>query len=133
MGPEAAPRLLPTGATASWSGQVTTRTCSSRKDGLLLRDHLEDPVLVVLDVEDELAEEGLVVLLPQRLVALGEVVGFLTSILQGLDELHGVLAAAEARLDPELEEVGGLEVGLDVAVGLGTRGSIALRRATASS
>jgi hypothetical protein len=34
-------------------------------------------VLAVLDVEDELADEGLVVLLPDRLVALGEVLALL--------------------------------------------------------
>src|SRR5439155_1098457 len=83
-----------------------------RKDGLLLRDRLEDPVLVVLDVEDELAEEGLVVLPPQRLVSLGEVVRLLDlHAFQGLDDLHRVFTAAEARLlGAELEEVDGLEV-----------------------
>jgi hypothetical protein len=36
-------------------------------------------VLAVLDVEDELTQEGLMVVLAERLVALGEVVPFLIS------------------------------------------------------
>ena len=36
-----------------------------RKDRLLLRDDLDDPVLAVLDVEDELPQEGLMVLFAQ--------------------------------------------------------------------
>src|SRR5581483_11835668 len=70
-----------------------------REDGLLLRDHLHDLVLAALDLEDELAEEGLVVFLAQGLVALREVVARLDlEALQRLDQLRGVLAAPEARL-----------------------------------
>src|SRR3989442_2413880 len=89
-----------------------------RDDRFLFRDHIQELVLVVLDREDELAEERLVVFLPQRLVSLREVVALLDlHALQGLDELHRVFAAAEAGLlDPELEEIHGLEVRLDVAV-----------------
>src|SRR5262245_30982481 len=66
---------------------------------LLLRHHLDDAVLAVLDVENELAEEGLVVLLAQHLVALREVVAFRhLQTFEGFDQLRGVLAAAEARL-----------------------------------
>ncbi len=76
-------------------------------------------MLAPLDLEDELAEEGLVVFLAQGLVALREVVARLDlEALQRLDQLRGVLAALEARLlHAELEEVHGLEVGLHVAVG----------------
>src|SRR5262245_27726886 len=63
-----------------------------REDRLFLRDDLEDVVLAALDVEDELLEEGLVVVLPEGLVALGEVVAFLhLEPFQRLDELHRVL------------------------------------------
>src|SRR5262245_44840637 len=95
-----------------------------RQDGLVLRDDLQESVLVVLDVEDELAEEGLVVLLPQGLVALREV-GALLDVhsFQGLDELHGVLAPAEAGLlHAELEEVHRFVVGLHVPIWQRARG-----------
>src|SRR5262252_847843 len=84
-----------------------------RQDGLVLRDDLQESVLVVLDVEDELAEKGLVVLLPEGLVALGEVVTLLDlHSFEGLDELHGVITPAEAGLlHAELEEVHRFEVG----------------------
>src|SRR5262249_25033912 len=90
-----------------------------REDRLLLPDHLHDLVLAALDREDELAQEGLVVLLAERLVPLREVVALLDlHPLEGLDELHRVLAPAEARLlDPQLQEVRGLEIRLHVAVG----------------
>src|SRR5207247_1546928 len=107
-----------------WGGQMSLRELAVRRnDGLFLRDRREKAVLIVLDVEDELAHEGLVILPPQRLVPLREVVGLLDlHPLEGLDHLHGVFAAAEAGfLDRELEEVDGLEVGLHVAVGLGSR------------
>src|SRR5260221_2685804 len=41
-----------------------------REKGLLLRNDIDDVVLAVLDVEDELAQESLVILLAQGLVAL---------------------------------------------------------------
>src|SRR3990172_6734648 len=47
------------------------------EDRLLFRHDLHDPVLAVLDLEDELAQERLVVVLAEGLVALGEVVAFL--------------------------------------------------------
>src|SRR5262245_40339876 len=95
-----------------------------REDGLVLRDDVEQPVLVVFDVEDEFADEGLVVFLPERLVALGEVVALLDlHPFQRLDQLHRVLTPAEARLlHAELEEVDRLEVRLHVAVGQRARG-----------
>src|SRR5262245_6735406 len=98
---------------------VTLRELACRgNQGLFLRDHLEELVLAILDREDELAQERLVVFLAERLVALGEVVALLDlHPFEGLDELHRVLAPAEARLlDSQFQEVHGLEVRLDVAV-----------------
>src|SRR5260221_118191 len=68
-----------------------------REDRLFLRDHLKDTELAILDVEDKLADERLVVLLTQHLVALREVVTFLhLEPFERLDELHRVLATAES-------------------------------------
>src|SRR5436190_2033816 len=68
-----------------------------RKDGLFFRDDIEDPILAFVHVEDELADEGLVILLAQRLVALREVVAFLQfETFQRLNQLWRVLAPAEA-------------------------------------
>src|SRR5262249_55566568 len=99
--------------------RAAVRTFSRRERRLLLRDDLEDPMLAILDVEDELAEEGLVIVLAQRLVALREVVSLLElQPFQGLDQLRSVLAAAETGLlHADLEGIHGLEVRLDVAVG----------------
>src|SRR5712691_9508252 len=133
------PRIWPGGtATETWSRAVNppnrTVSCSVRRIGaapvtlgelaggweerLLLGNDVQDLVLAALDREDELAQEGLVVLFAERLIALGEVVALLDlHSLEGLDELHRVLAAAEARLlDAELQEVRGLEVRLHVPV-----------------
>jgi hypothetical protein len=61
------------------------------------RDDLERLELTALHLEDELAQEGLVVLLAEQLVALREVVAFLhLQALEGLDQLHRVFLAAEA-------------------------------------
>src|SRR5215510_8771328 len=89
-----------------------------RDERLLLGDGLQELVLVVLDREDELAQERLVIFLPDRLVALREIVAFLHfQAFQGLDQIVGVLAAAEAGLlHAELQEVHRLEVRLHVAV-----------------
>ena len=59
------------------------------------------------------------VLLAQDLVALREVVAFLhLQPFQGLDQLHGVLAAAEAGLlHADLERIHGFIIRLHVAVG----------------
>ena len=75
-------------------------------------------VLAVFDLEEELAQEGLVVLLAQHLVALGKVIAFLHfETFQRLDQLHGVLAPAEGGLlHSELEGIHGLVVRLHVAV-----------------
>src|SRR5499427_2896597 len=103
---------------------VSSRELARRRDErLFLGDRFQELVLVVLDREDELADEGLMVFLPDRLVALREVVALLDlHALQGLDQVHRVLAAAEAGLlDRELEEVHRLEVRLHVAVGVGAR------------
>src|SRR5216683_74621 len=106
-----------------------------REDRLFLRHHLDDVVLAALDVEDELVQEGLVIVLAERLVALGEVVARLDlQALERLDQLRAVLAPLEARLlDAELEEVHRLEVGLHVAVGERPRGIDLLEPCTASS
>src|SRR5262249_21077437 len=95
-----------------------------RADRLLLWNHLEDAVLAGVHVEDELTQEGLVILLAQYLVALREVVTFLhLEPFQRLDQLHRVLAAAEFRfLHAELEGVDRLVIRLHVAVGQRTRG-----------
>src|SRR6266446_963530 len=89
-----------------------------RDDRLFLGDDLHDLVLVVLDREDELAQKRLMVFLPQRLVALWEVVALLDlHALERLDQLHRIFPAAEPRLlHAELQEIHGLEVRLDVAV-----------------
>src|SRR5262245_56186929 len=50
---------------------------SSGNACLLLRDHVEDAVLTVLNVEYELAQKGLVVFLTQHLVALREIITLL--------------------------------------------------------
>src|SRR5215470_9535652 len=119
----AAPRSVPTGAPVTRDGcsDVTRlgELARRRDDRLFLGDDVEDLELAVAHLEDELAHEGLVVLLAERLVALREVVGLLDlHALEGLDELHAILAPAELRpLHAELEEVDALEVGLHVAVG----------------
>src|ERR1043166_7007607 len=108
-----------TGAARSISVPVTLdELAGGRHDRLLFRDRLDDVVLAVLDVEDELADERLVVLFPHGLVALREVVAFLhLQALEGFDELHRVLAASEAALlHADLERVHRLEVRLHVAI-----------------
>src|SRR5262245_36152293 len=50
---------------------------SSGNDCLLLRDHVEDAVLTVLNVEYELAQKGLVVFLTQHLVSLRKIITLL--------------------------------------------------------
>src|SRR5258705_12677102 len=89
-----------------------------RDERLLLGNRLQELVLVVLDREDELAQERLVIFLPDRLVALREVIAFLdVHAFQGLDQVHRVLAAAEpGLLHAELQEVHRLEGRLHVAV-----------------
>src|SRR5262245_8114096 len=63
----------------------------------LLCDDLDDPVLAVMDIEDELASESLVVVLAERLIPLREVVAFLDlHTLQRLNELHRILTPAKA-------------------------------------
>src|SRR2546430_2525043 len=70
-----------------------------RDERLLLGNRLHELVLVVLDREDELAQERLVVFLADCLVALREVVALLDlHAFQGLDQVHRVLAAAEPGL-----------------------------------
>src|SRR3977135_2757123 len=83
-----------------------------RAERLLLRSCLQELVLVVLHREDEVAQDPLMIFLPDRLVALREVVAFLdVHALQGLDQVHRVLAAAEpGLLHAELQEVHRLEV-----------------------
>src|SRR5262249_14733565 len=90
-----------------------------REDRLLLWNRLEDLVLAILHVEDELADEGLVILLAQHLVALREVVTFFHfESLERLAQLHRVFASAALRfLHAELQGINGLIVRLDVTVG----------------
>src|SRR5215510_6720721 len=98
---------------------VSSRELARRRDErLFLGDRFQELVLVVLDGEDELPDEGLMVFFPDRLVALREVVALLdVHPLQGLDQVHRVLAAPEAGFrHPELQEVHRLEVRLHVAV-----------------
>src|SRR5712664_5011998 len=110
---------LPAAAVPRCPSRVTLGELARRREvRLLLGDHFQDPVLVVLDREDELPEERLVVLLAEGLVALREVVPLLDlHALERLDQLHRVLAAAEGGpLDAELQKVRRLEVRLDVPV-----------------
>src|SRR4029453_9257521 len=81
-------------------------------------------VLAALDLEEELAEEGLMVFLAQELVPLRKIVALLhLETLEGLDELHRVFLAAEARLlHADAERVHRLVVRLHVPVGQGTGG-----------
>ena len=76
-------------------------------------------MLAALDLEDELADERLVIFLADHAAALREVVAFLHhQAFERLDQLHGVLAALELRLlHAELERVDRLVVRLHVAVG----------------
>src|SRR5438094_693800 len=113
-----------TGAARSICVPVTLdELAGGRHDRLLFRDRLDDVVLAVLDVEDELADDRLVVLFPHGLVALGEVVAFLhLQALESFDELHRVLVASEAALlHADLERVHRLEVRLHVAIRQGAR------------
>src|SRR5215831_10315036 len=76
----ATPRPLPAGAPLpGMRGDATPlrELAGGREHRLFLRNRLEDVVLVVLDLEDELAKERLVVLPPERLVALRKIVGLL--------------------------------------------------------
>src|SRR5215469_6663952 len=90
-----------------------------REDRLLLWNRLEDLVFAILHVEDELADEGLVILLAQHLVALREVVAFFHfESLERLDQLHLVFAPAELRfLQPDLKEIMALVFRLHVTGG----------------
>src|SRR5205809_6897334 len=87
-GPPLPGGTAPRGPSAVTLGELARRW----DDRFLFGDHLQDLVLVVLDREDELPEERLVVLLPQRLVALWEVVAlFDLQAFEGLDQLQRVL------------------------------------------
>src|SRR5258708_5983271 len=81
-------------------------------------------MLAALDLEDELAHERLMVLLAEHLVALREVVAFLhLQAFERLDELHRVVAAAEARfLHADLYGIHRFIIRLHVAVGRWTSG-----------
>src|SRR5262245_21828385 len=114
-----APRRTSSGATGA---AVTVTLCELARDGddgPVLRDDVQDAVLAAAQLEEELAEERLVVLPAQGLVALGEVVPLLhLQAFQGFDELHRVLAAPESGLlHAHLEGVDALEIRLHVAVG----------------
>src|SRR5215204_4002142 len=88
------------------------------EDGLLLRYDLEDLVLAAAHLVDELADEGLVVFLADRLIALREVLALLQlQPFERGDQLVGVGAALKLGfLHADLERVHRLEIGLHVAV-----------------
>src|SRR5262249_6269322 len=90
-----------------------------REDRLLLWNCREDLVLGILHFEEELADQGFVILLSEHLDALREVVTFFHfESLERLDQLHRVFASAELRfLHAELQGINGLIVRLDVTVG----------------
>ena len=96
---------------------------------------LDEVVGAAGDREDELAQEGLVVFLAERLVALREIGARLQlETFERLDELHGVVAALELRLlHADLERVERLEVRLHVFIGQRTGRIDLSSRALASS
>src|SRR4029453_15843016 len=92
----AALRLSAVAAVRRGPGMLV-KLAGRRDDSRLLGDDLYDPVLAIMHIKDELAHEGLVVLLAERLVPLRKVVAlFDLQALKRLDELHRVLAPAEA-------------------------------------
>src|SRR6266446_6538955 len=108
-------------------GSCAVDICSSgrrefaswREYGLFLWHHFDDPVFAVVDLENEFAQEGLVVFLAQRFVALREIIPFLhLQAFECRDQFGCVVAALEARLlDAELQRVHRLEVGLNITIG----------------
>src|SRR5580765_6014991 len=91
----AAPRPLPAGASEEEVAATLRELAGGGHHGLVLGDHFQDLVLAATELEEELPREGLMILLAERLVALREVVALLhLEAFEGLDELHGVLAAA---------------------------------------
>src|SRR5262245_31606903 len=73
-------------AAAMWRGLVMLVKLAGRwDDRRLLGDDLYNPVRAIMHIKDELAHEGLVVLLAQRLVPLREVIAFFH--LQALERL----------------------------------------------
>src|SRR5574341_2074596 len=109
----------PSAGAAVLSETVTLgELAGGRNDRLLLRHDRHDLVLAAAELVEELPKERLVVLLAEELVPLREVVALLhLQALERLDELHRVLAPAEARLlHADLEGVYALEVRLHVAV-----------------
>src|SRR5262245_17768672 len=114
----APPRLF--AGAAILPGVVTLgKLAGRREDRRLLGADFYDPGLAVTDLDDELAEECLVVIFAERLVPLREVVALRDlQALERLDELHRVFAPAEGRLlHAELQEVHRLEVRLHVSIG----------------
>src|SRR5262249_41160989 len=86
--------------------------------GLLPRDHRENPMPTVSDVENELVRECLVVFLAELLVPLRKVIPRLNlHALEGSDELWRVITTAETGLlHSEPEEIHAFVVRLDIAV-----------------
>src|SRR6185503_1377311 len=101
-----------------------------REDRLFLLNGRQDLVLAAPDLADELAQEGLMIFLAERLVALREVVALLhLQPFERFDQLHRVLAATElALLHADLERVHSLVVRLCVAIGIRVAG-VDLRQA----
>jgi len=79
-GPRNGPPLPQRSGARETRGAPLNELARRRDERLLLGNRLQELVLVVLDREDELAQERLMIFLPDRLVALREVVAFLTSM-----------------------------------------------------
>src|SRR5215831_12535251 len=99
-------------AESSASSAVQRSLCPGKfagrwKDGFFLRHHFEDSVLAVVDVVNELANEGLMVFLAQGLVALREIIALLHfQTFERRNQFWRVVAALKTGLlDAELERV----------------------------
>src|SRR6266850_7517266 len=127
IGTEAGPSKEGAAVTYNAFGRWSVDICSSgrrefagrREYCLFLWHNFDDPVLAVVDLENELAQERLVIFFAQRFVALREIVAFLhLQAFECRDQFGCVVAALEARLlDAELERVHRLEVGLNITIG----------------
>src|SRR5258705_11052443 len=113
-----APRPLPAGASAGEGAATLHEFAGGGHHGLVLGDHFQDLVLAAFELEEEFPRERLMILLAEGLVALREVVALLhLEAFEGLDELHGVLAALEpGLLYADLEGIDALVVRLHVAI-----------------
>src|SRR5882757_7152926 len=120
IGTEAGPSKEGAAVTYNAFGRYAVDICSSgrrefasrREYCLFLWHHFDDPVLAVVDLENELAQEGLVIFLAQRFVALRKIVAFLhLQPFECRDQFGRVVATLEAGLfHAELERVHRLEI-----------------------